>query len=173
MPIIAPHHQPGYPLKALHAPHELVCTWPDDCYVQWGDSGLVVSAERAAYRTAFFEAFLKHPDTLIRGEGATIEEAERAAFAKFERQLACPSHEFERGRYTSGAGHCKHCRQFKSDAFEPLTRCEVCDKPTYYSMGTDAQGVEHWYCEAHAHLRPRDTQPSFADRLLDDDGDEA
>src|SRR5690606_6235371 len=63
--------------------------WPDDCLVQWGGSGIVVAPNRT-YRTAFFEAFPKDgAGRFIRGEGATIEDAEIAAFGKWKRQHDC------------------------------------------------------------------------------------
>ncbi|KWT98025.1 hypothetical protein APY03_0696 [Variovorax sp. WDL1] len=54
---------------------------------------------------------------------------------------------------------------FKGKAFLPATSCTVCSTPTDYSYGVDANKVSHWYCEDHEQLRPRDTQPSFVDRL--------
>ena len=159
-----PHCLPGGSWDARDA-HELVCPWPEDCSVQWGARGIVLGRLKAR-RTAFFEAFPAAPATFIRGEGASVAEAERAAFAQLERVLACGGHEFERRGYTNGAGFCRHCGLFKSKAFEPSTLCTVCAQPTYYTWGRDAQGLEHWYCEQHAALRPRDTQPSPLDRLL-------
>lgn len=95
------------------------CEWPFDCFIQCGDSGVVLSKDGNNYRTAFWEAFPRNPDTFIRGEGATIEEAEQNCFAKYTRILACPEHEFERGTYENGGGFCKHCKMFSSKAFEP------------------------------------------------------
>lgn len=48
--------------------------WPEDCFCQAGHSG-VVFTKSGHYRTAFFEAFPKNPNTFIRGEGSTIEVA--------------------------------------------------------------------------------------------------
>jgi len=171
MPVIADHCGPnGWRGRA--SPYELVCSWPDDCYVQWGNKGLVFGGNGARV-TAFFEAFPASPKSFIRGEGATVEDAERSAHAAFLRQSACQGHEFERGSYENGAGECKHCGMFNSEAFEPLTVCCVCGKPTYYTYGVDAAGVSHWYCEQDQGRRPRDSQPSPIDRLLADDGNEA
>lgn len=104
--------------------HNPVCSWPEDCFIQWGGQGLVFRHEKegGCYTTAFFEAFPNDPKTFIRGEGASIEEAEKSAFKQFEHFRACPGHEFERRNYTNGAGFCKHCGLFKSDAFEPIPR---------------------------------------------------
>lgn len=73
----------------------------------------------AFYRTAFFEAFPRDPDTFVRGEGETIEAAESAAWFRFEKHRACSGHEYERRGYTNGAGFCIHCGMFKSGAFSP------------------------------------------------------
>lgn len=116
--IIAPHCQPESYRNDNHTP---VCAWPEDCYVQWGATGIVFTQqEKGSYKTAFFEAFPTDPKTFLRGEGASIEEAERKAFAQFEKHQACANHEFERKGYTNGAGFCKHCGLFASRMFEPI-----------------------------------------------------
>lgn len=104
------------------------------------------SAVPAHYRTAYFEAFPRDPDTFIRGEGKTLEEAEDKAWAKFERQSACPGHTFERQGYRNGAGICSQCKLFRSAVFEPLEHCGQCQKPTYYGQSI-IDGL--WYCEEH------------------------
>ena len=164
MPIIAPHLRPS----SVYTPE---CAWADDCYVQWGAKGLVISrsADKPSYTTAFFEAFPRNPKTFIRGEGATIADAERAAFAKFERYSACAKHEFERRGYTNGAGFCKHCEMFASKVFEPSTRCLVCDKPTDWTHGTDERGRTHWFCEDHEAERKARGFKSAIDAILGDD----
>lgn len=92
--------------------------WPDNCHCQAGHNGIVVT-KSGHYRTAFFEAFPKYPETFIRGEGPTIEAAEEAAWSKYGKYLDCPEHVFERRGYTNGAGFCKHCGMFISNAFKP------------------------------------------------------
>lgn len=118
--IIADHHLPGS--WRYQPENEPKCAWPDDCMVQWGDSGVVLreADKGGSYRTAFFEAFPRNPNTFIRGEGATVGDAEASAFAKFQKYQACDGHEFERRGYTNGAGFCKHCGFFGSKAFEPI-----------------------------------------------------
>ena len=129
--------------------------WPDGCSVQCGDKGLVLS-QKGNYTTAFFEAFPDEPNTFIRGEGATVEEAENDAWEQLERFRACPNHEFERRGYKNGAGFCKHCGLFKSKCFEPSTLCIVCQKPTNYSPDIDG----NWWCEEHYHLKPEEKMTS-------------
>jgi hypothetical protein len=117
---IAPHHIEGTPenkisnLLNTNTSYSPKCDWPEDCTVQWGN-GLVPS-------TPFFEAF--PTGTFIRGEGATIEEAEEKAFAKYIREFLC-DHLWGRQRpnrdlYTNGAGWCRHCGAFRSNMFKEI-----------------------------------------------------
>jgi hypothetical protein len=77
---IAAHHIKGTPehrfSEMLRPDPEYTpaCAWPDDCMVQWGH-GIIPAVP-------FFEAF--PPGTFIRGEGETIAEAERKAFAQYQ-----------------------------------------------------------------------------------------
>lgn len=142
MPIIADHCK-GNTLERYT--HTIECDWPDDCYVQWGSSGVVLCEQ--PYTTAFFEAFPKEPNTFIRGEGKTIREAEKQAFDMLQKYLLCEEHEFERGSYTSGAGTCIKCGMFSSTAFEyPTTKCYWCGKPTNFY----ADNQNRYWCEEHA-----------------------
>lgn len=172
-PVIAEHHLPGHWRSTGKNAHELVCDWPDGCYVQWGASGIVFGKD-GARQTAFFEAFPVEPKTFIRGEGETIAAAEEAAFAKLQRILTCPGHEFERGGRSDGFGYCKHCHMGQANAFEPLTRCHVCDKPTAYSLG-HKDGQEFWYCEEHKGSRVPNGHLNFMDKIraMDEEDDEA
>ena len=117
---IAPHHRPGtaeHDLSERIRPspaYQPQCAWPDDCTVQWGH-GIVPAVP-------FFEAFPK--GTFIRGEGADIAEAERKAFAKYQRDLAC-DHVWGRQRpggalYTNGAAFCRKCGGFRGSMFPEL-----------------------------------------------------
>lgn len=155
-------------------PYDCKCDWPEDCFVQCGSSGIVftggdnifenpleiaVSAmvgysPKEHYITAFFEAFPKEPETFIRGEGKTIELAEQKAWEKFNRYMQCSGHEFERRGYENGAGFCKKCGMFKSGAFEPLTICCICEKPTHHSIDK----LELWYCEEHESEIPEENK---------------
>jgi hypothetical protein len=104
MPIIASQH------KRKNSDHVPQDTWPDDCMVQWGDRGVVISAE-GTRGTAFFEAFPK-PEGFFRGEGKTIAEAEAAAFAKYTRFMACAEHAWSRRNYNNGGCFCRNCGVF-------------------------------------------------------------
>ncbi|MFE6966723.1 hypothetical protein ACFVAJ_16565 [Agromyces sp. NPDC057679] len=110
--------------------------WPEGMFIQGGGRGLVLSRTPGGdpYRTAFVEAF---PDeSFIRGEGATVEEAEDAAWAKYQRHQSCPDHEWESRGYVNGAGFCRHCKKFKSGAFTPEQLglfCDTCGAGTFWT----------------------------------------
>lgn len=120
---IAPHLVPETQTaldKALSSGSRLypqyvpVCGWPEDCLVQWGN-GIVPA-------NPFFEAFPR--GTFIRGDGETIEEAERKAFAQYEREIACKHffgrHHPRRGTYTNGGAFCHRCGRFEGSHFQPV-----------------------------------------------------
>lgn len=132
---IAPHHIEGTPehkLSAMIDPapaYTPACPWPDDCMVQWGH-GIIPAVP-------FFEAF--PPGTFIRGEGDTLEQAEREAFAQYQAEFLCEHlwgrHSEGRGTYLNGAGWCRKCGAFRSKMFnevvvlgkhrKPLSRTEA------------------------------------------------
>lgn len=136
--------------------------WPDNCFVQGGGNGIVLTTgtmqqtlsnpEEAVkcltgqtphYMTAFFEAFPKEPSTFIRGEGKTVEEAEDSAWKQFQKITACTKHEFEAKGYTNGCGFCKHCGLFGIDVLPITEKCVVCGVPTYCK--SDKNGK--FYCK--------------------------
>lgn len=122
--------------------------WP--CFVQCGDGGIVFLTKGGSYRTAFFEAFPRNPDTFIRGEGKTVAEAEEECWAKWQKITACPGHEWERRGYKNGGCFCKHCNLFMVGVLEPDEACCICGKPTYYTHDVD----DNFYCEAHVRDKP-------------------
>lgn len=131
-----------------HGRYELVHPWPADIDVQGGRRGVVITGVMS-YRTAFVEAFPTNPRTVIRGEGATLEEAEDAAWARFVR-VTTPDHEhtFEQAGYRNGAGVCSTCGLFQSGVFDLAeigSTCTICGTGTYYCVIGDSL-----YCEAHA-----------------------
>ena len=165
--------------KSFGQPYECKMQWPEDCFVQCGEHGIVLKTgsidaifeasdpiaeieKNQTYITAFFEAFPKNPDTFLRWDGDSIEAAEQKAWNKLQRYLSCPGHEFERQGYENGAGFCKHCNMFKSKAFDPLTKCTICDKPTYHRC----DNKKMWYCEEHRNLIPEENMHSWEKRRL-------
>lgn len=175
--------------------------WPVDCHIQGGRDGLVVQSEsvRAAltdtnkasdlvagalgapllaphYRTAFFEAFPAKPKTFLRGEGASLEAAEDSAWAQFQALLSCAPHEFERRQYRTGAGICRRCGMFSSEAFETtLDPCVVCGRnDNRASFGPDRHG--RWHCEKCFRSIPEEDKSEIhktTDRLREENGRDA
>lgn len=109
--------------------YECKMNWPQDIFVQCGGKGIVISRQKdmPSYKTAFFEAFPNNPSTFIRGEGASIEEAEESAFKKYEKIMNCQGHEYKR-RGNSEHATCMHCHLFTSFCLPPETSCEICKK---------------------------------------------
>lgn len=163
-------------------PYVCLKPWPEeDCFVQCGKGGVVfkkggleeVLAEPAEgivktlaasvvpesdqhYTTAFFEAFPTTPmSTFLRGEGKTVEEAEAATWAQYEKMCACPADHtvessFEKRNYTNGLGWCKTCRISKSKAFAPWEPCVECGTKTFWSEDREGQRI----CEECAETLP-------------------
>lgn len=126
---IAPHLIKGTPESRLHnalgcyVEYTPVCPWPDDCLVQWGH-GIVPA-------NPFFEAF--PPGTFIRGDGESIESAERKAFAQYRSEVGCDHlwgrHAGMRGTYLNGAGWCRRCGAFRSNMFPAVVQLGSHRKP--------------------------------------------
>jgi hypothetical protein len=141
--IIADHHKPGHWLPT-DTDYKPTCAWPEKCIVQWGSSG-VVASESGCYRTAFFEAFPgNEAGGYIRGEGATIAEAEADAFSKYSREIGC-NHRWGRKGYLNGGAFCYHCGAFKKmfkevhilgDWRKPITKME----DEFLDMNAETEG---------------------------------
>ena len=134
-----------------HGRHVPQHPWPVGTAMSAGRSGVVLS-KSGSYQTAFWEVYPLDPQTVIRGEGATVQEAEDNAWAQYQR-IVDPGHEheFETRGYRNGAGFCKHCGLFMVDVFtleEIGSLCHVCQTPTYWVVDGD-----RLYCEEHAPSR--------------------
>ncbi len=131
--------------KTFGDDYECKKEWPEDCYVQCGDSGLVIGKEKSkSYITAFFEAFPNEPKTFIRGEGKDLEEAESKAYSLFLKYSACAGHVFVR-RDDSEHGNCSLCGMFASNVLEPVFCCSVCNKEkSNIDFGGKHYCVEHF-----------------------------
>jgi uncharacterized phage-associated protein len=115
--------------------------------VQGGEDG-VVFTPTGTYRTAFVECFPE--GSFIRGEGATIAEADDACWAKLRAQTGC-EHQWEPHGYRNGCGTCKHCGGFNHMAFtaeELGLGCAVCGTPTFHTLIGDETN-EELRCEPH------------------------
>lgn len=111
--------------------YECHCNWPNDCFVQGGSNGVVLS-KNGNYFTSYFEAFPKNPDCFIRGEGNNLKEAEQEAYDKFIKYSNC-EHTFEKvSSYRNGMGKCKKCGMMKV-VFEPDYTCIICGKHECYT----------------------------------------
>lgn len=98
--------QAGEPRLIANTSEPMRHPWPADVFVQGGALGVVVRGGEV-YRTAFVEAF---PGTFLRGEGATIAEAEDAAWRQYEVLASCDPHgPYEARQYRNGAGYCVKC----------------------------------------------------------------
>jgi hypothetical protein len=141
--------------RSLKGGYDCKQEWPENCFCQCGDGGIVFSP-KGNYTTAFFEAFPQAPtDTFIRGEGKTIEEAELDAFNQYKKFSSCDhSMGFERRDYTNGSGFCLGCGMFKSKAFLPTTLCIICKVPTNYSSDIK----DNYYCEEHVNMMPEENK---------------
>jgi hypothetical protein len=99
-------------VKIIRTDHDAQHPWPEDTFLQGGARGVVLSST-GNYRTAFVEAFPTRPRTFIRGEGATVPEAENEAWARWQTITSCPAHPdhgpFEARGYTNGSGFCARC----------------------------------------------------------------
>ena len=109
-----------------------LCGWSENTIIQWG----------RPEGDTFFEVFPDNPKTMIHCSGVSLEDAEKKSWTIFQRYLACPQHEFERGEYTNGYATCKHCG-LTTKSFEPIEYCCQCNNPKGY--GRDTQN--RWWCE--------------------------
>ncbi|MBW3243460.1 hypothetical protein KUV57_12370 [Epibacterium sp. DP7N7-1] len=147
MPRIAPQHS----WKDKDHVSDLQPDWPEDCYVQWGSSGIVFGGNKGARSTAFFEAMPKEGG-FIRGEGPTIREAEKAALRQFKAEGAC-NHLWGRGKYTNGGCICRRCGAFRTN-MHPITvlgswRKPICSSELDLAMMMNGLGPS-------PHNKPRD-----------------
>lgn len=139
--------QTKYARNGFKEPYPCEKEWPDNCFVQCGEGGVVLCGENS-YRTDFFEAFPKEPSTFIRGEGKSIQEAEVDAWAKYQRILACDGHEFRRKGTTNGV--CVKCNLFQSNILAPIQCCSVCGlEQVDNSIAGDDGKEATFYCCQH------------------------
>lgn len=100
--------------------YETKLDWPKDSFAQAGGGHL-----DGIGKNIFFECFLK--DYHVRGEGATLEEAEQKAWDLYTKYSNC-NHSFQRLSEDSEIGVCKKCNMKKQDIFEILAVCSCCNK---------------------------------------------
>lgn len=139
---VAAHHVKGSPehrfsgLISTNVEYTPTCGWPDDCMVQWGH-GIIPAVP-------FFEAF--PPGTFIRGEGKTIADAERMAFAQYQGEGLCSHvwgrHHDRRGTYLSGAAWCRKCGAFRGKMFREVVVLGHWRKPLSRMEAEHLQSIE-------------------------------
>ncbi|MFX4300097.1 hypothetical protein [Pseudosulfitobacter pseudonitzschiae] len=137
MVVISSQHRGDGPLKK-DTGYTPIQAWPEDCTVQWGGKGVVIS-RKGNYKTAFFEAFPDGPG-FFRGEGASIAEAEQECFAKFSAFKVC-DHQWGRGSYTNGGTICHRCKSFAS-TMNPITVLGAYKAPiSFFELSSTAEGA--------------------------------
>ncbi len=137
--------------KTWGGDYDCLQDWPESTYLQCSDKGIVIG-KGGNYTTAFFEAFPKNPSTFIRGEGATIADAELVAFNKYQKILSCPKHEYQQKK-NSEHGVCVHCNLSTSNIFPPTHSCVVCGKEhvNYFNIKDEMLCQTH-FMEQHEEL---------------------
>lgn len=111
--------------------------WPSNVFIQGRERGVVYGGPGGSYQTAFFEAF--PGGTFLRGEGATLAEAEEGCWEQYQRFLNCDGKRergewhgpYERRQYRNGAGFCTRCGTWMTKVLMPLPEE---DKPSRRSI---------------------------------------
>jgi hypothetical protein len=124
-----------------------------DLYIQGGVSGLVITndPDNPTYTTAFIEVFPE--GSFIRGEGATLEDADADCWKKFNALSECGEHEYEPRGYTNGAGFCKKCRQFFGGVFTGEQLGQLCDTCGVGCLSHRMKDTGKWFCDEHYPLQ--------------------
>jgi hypothetical protein len=143
---IAEHCQPGHRESCGYTPK---CAWGDDVEIQWGDHGITIHRQEKTVTPvhAFFEAFPRNPNTFLRGEGESLEEAEKKCFAWYSKMMNCGTHEWDRRDRTDGYAYCRKC-QIGATILDPLTTCYKCGVPTAWSS-RKIDGKKVHVCQLH------------------------
>lgn len=121
---------PLYPDSTFTSPHNY-----GSIRVQGGGTGIVIVRDGPGYTTAFVECFPE--GSFLRGEGASVAEADDACWAKLQAYLGCPGHDWKPRQYRNGSGYCTVCGQYGSGVFtaEQLGyHCTTCGVPTFCTL---------------------------------------
>lgn len=143
---IVEHCQSGHPESCGYTPK---CAWGEDVQIQWGDHGITIHRQEKTITLvhAFFEAFPQSPDTFLRGEGESLEEAEKKCFAWYTKMINCGDHDWDRRDRTDGYAYCKKCK-IEATVLDPLTTCYKCGVPTAWSS-RKIDGKKVLVCQLH------------------------
>lgn len=115
-------------MKIKNTEHETRHPWPEDMFIQGGERGLVITGTgKPNYTTAFVEASPR--GTFLRGEGATIAEAEDACWAMYQKVTACDGSgehgPYEARGYENGSGFCVKCGAWFVNVLEPSLAVQI------------------------------------------------
>jgi hypothetical protein len=183
---------PRFARKSFSDYYQCAHPWPNDCMVQCGDNGIVLKSHSIQdvlsdpdktinsviavldpstpstpslpfTRTAFFEAFPRIPDTFIRGEGPTLQEAEQSAWDQYQKYLLCDGSNlatngiaihgpYDPRSYENGAGFCVKCGLWFPRVVPSPHSCQECGTLTWYAR--DNSGG--WWCKDHSPHIPQD-----------------
>ena len=92
--------------------------WPGSCFIQ-GGHGTVPGSGGQPYQTAFVEVF--PGTTFLRGEGATIAEAEDDCWQQYQMLCGCPHDQgWDRREYCNGSAYCAGCGTWFPRSFTKL-----------------------------------------------------
>lgn len=132
---VAPHHREDHPF-ALDTDYKPTCAWPNHARIQWGtDRSFLDMFEKNNWEvpedlrgredeppSAFFEAFAD--GFMIRSDKETILEAEKDAFAKYQRAISCDHHWRRKfpDSHDSGVAVCVRCKQMDTKALHPTIK---------------------------------------------------
>lgn len=116
--------------------------------VQGGATGVVIVRDGPGYTTAFVECFPE--GSFLRGQGATVEEADEACWVKLQAYLGCPGHVWEPRQYRNGSGICTVCGQYGHEVLAPEQLglfCTECGVPTFHTLSGSKTNEPR--CEGH------------------------
>ncbi|WP_186649917.1 hypothetical protein [Fluviispira vulneris] len=127
--------------------YKSICTWPDrTILIPNRDDVYNETLNEFFPRGFYFEIYSKNPDSYFLSPTVpTLEESEKLGYKMLLIYSNCPNHEFERRKYTSNSGFCKHCGLFSLNPFPLRFKCSICSIATEYCKNDD----NVYFCEKH------------------------
>lgn len=138
----------------FNPPNEYKCRkdWPDDARLQYGSRG----TDNKGEAIAFFEAF--YQDDFVRGEAATVEEAEADAFHKLSLRRHC-QHDFHPSPKSPSTGICSKCQKVVGNMFPSGYHCAVCNKENVRFSVHEHGHLKHLCLQHYCEATIAETQP--------------
>ncbi len=118
-----------------------------DTHLSYSDCGLVFGRGKPR-ETAFFEAYPLN--TFLRGEGATILEAEEEAWKQYQKFDNCDEHVYERTS-EDGSGKCIKCGIRHSNVLNNERKCYCCGKEANFDITQNGEPSIIYVCAKHYH----------------------